>query len=77
MTNWNEDDLPDEDEDEPDIGPSIAPGEADYDLSEGHGYSWEPPREGPPLSPMLVVLITTLVIAALVLPSVVLILRYS
>ena len=72
---WNEDDLP-EGEEEEDEEPPLRPGDADYDLSEEHGYRWEP-RGDPGLPAWAVVLVTALVVAALIVPSIVLILRYN
>ena len=58
----------DDEEDEP------QPGDPDYDLSEGHGYMWEPRhREWPPR--WLIVGMTVVVIVALVLPTLLLIAR--
>ncbi len=59
----------DDDEEE-----EIGPGDADYDLSEAHGYLWEPKhRDWPPR--WLLVGLTALVVAALILPTVILIWR--
>jgi hypothetical protein len=69
---WNEDDLPryeEEDEDE------FGPGSADYDLSEEHGYMWEPKREQ--IVPRWVlVVVSIVVIIALVLPSILFVMTY-
>jgi hypothetical protein len=52
----------------------IRPGDPDYDLSEAHGYLWEPAhREWPPR--WLIVGLTVLVIAGLILPTVIYIMR--
>jgi hypothetical protein len=56
-----------EDEDE------IRPGDPDYDLSEAHGYLWEPRRKWPPR--WLIVALTILVIVALLLPALIYIMR--
>lgn len=61
-----------EDDEERDLGP----GEGDYDLSEEHGYTWEP---GPSLwrvPPSVMVAVSVLVILALVLPSVLILWQY-
>jgi hypothetical protein len=64
-----EDDY-EEDEDE------IQPGDPDYDLSEAHGYMWDPaPKPFPPR--WLIVTVTIVVIAALVVPSVLIVLQYT
>ncbi|HEY8173495.1 MAG TPA: hypothetical protein VIH21_10460 [Dehalococcoidia bacterium] len=68
MTNDWPDDEQDEDE--------IAPGDADYDLSEAHGYRWEPEREHWPVAPWTIAVVSVLVIAALVLPAIIIVLRY-
>jgi hypothetical protein len=58
----------DEDDDE------MAPGDPDYDLSEAHGYMWEPAeRPWPPR--WLIAVITVALIAALVVPSVIIVLN--
>lgn len=51
-------------EDEP-----FGPGDPDYDLSEAHGYGWEPPREHWPVPPWLLIAVSIVVIVALVLPA--------
>ena len=52
----------------------IQPGDPDYDLSENHGYMWEPKhREWPPR--WLIVAITIIVIIALIVPTLLIILR--
>ncbi len=61
------DGAPEEDEE-------IQPGDADYDLSEAHGYTWEPRREHWPVPPWLLLVISALVVIALVTPSVIIIL---
>ena len=58
----------DEDADE------IRPGDPDYDLSEAHGYMWDPaPAPFPPR--WLIIVVTIAVILALVIPSVIIILN--
>ena len=63
----------DEEEEERDLGP----GDADYDLSEEHGYTWEPKREHWPVPPWALIAISLLVVLALVLPSLLIVLRYN
>ncbi len=63
----------DDAEEEDDLGP----GSADYDLSEEHGYTWEPERESGGIPQWLMVAVTALVVAALVLPTIILIYRYG
>jgi hypothetical protein len=71
MTNeW--DPAPDDDDED-----ELGPGDADYDLSEEYGYSWDPRREHWPVPPWLLAVISLLVIVALVLPAVLLVLRYG
>jgi len=56
----------DEEEDE------IAPGDPDYDLSEAHGWDWEPkPARNFFLSPLVLVGISLLLVLALLLPTLV------
>jgi hypothetical protein len=63
-------------EDQDDDLDEIRPGDADYDLSEEHGYTWEPHRTNWPPR-WLIVAVTAAVIAALVVPSLIIILdRY-
>jgi hypothetical protein len=60
----------DDDEEEEEI----QPGDPDYDLSESHGYMWEPKhREWPPR--WLIVAITIIVVIALIVPTLLIILR--
>jgi hypothetical protein len=65
---WDEEDEEDEDE--------FGPGSADYDLSEEHGYLWEPRRDQP-LPAWVIVGVTCLALAALILPAILLIYRYG
>jgi hypothetical protein len=52
----------------------IRPGDPDYELSEAHGYLWEPAhRDWPPR--WLIVGLTIVVIVALILPAILLIAR--
>jgi len=56
----------------------FGPGSADYDLSEEHGYTSEPPREGGgPIPQWAMVAVTLLIVAGLVLPAIFLIYRYG
>ena len=55
----------------------IEPGDPDYDLSEAHGYTWEPRREHWPVPPWLLLLISALVVIALVAPSLIILLRHG
>ena len=73
MSGWNQDDIPDEEEDEDE---EIAPGDPDYDLSESHGYGWYG-DEKPPVPRWAIVAVTALVIVALVVPSILIILSYT
>jgi len=69
MSAWDERTGDDDGED--------GPGDADYDLSEEHGYLWEPePRRGL-LSPLVLALVSVVVIVALVLPGILFVLRYG
>lgn len=61
-TPWNPDDDGEDDEE-------FGPGDPDYDLSEQYGYSWEPPREHWPVPPWLLIAVSVLVIAALLVPT--------
>jgi hypothetical protein len=62
MTNdWDERDDDEEEE--------FGPGDPDYDLSEQHGYMWEPKRRDWPIPLPVMIAVTVLVILALVLPS--------
>ena len=47
----------------------FGPGDPDYDLSEAHGYDWEPERPHWPVPPWLLVVVSLLVIVALLLPG--------
>lgn len=62
---------PEDDEDE------MQPGDSDYDLSEARGYGWEPERPAWPIPPWAMVLVTLLVVLALVLPTLLIALRYG
>jgi hypothetical protein len=68
---WDDPERADEEEEE------IGPGDPDYDLSEAHGYTWEPAREHWPVPPWLLVTVSLLVVVALVLPGVIFLLRHS
>ena len=66
---WDE--PPPEDEEDEQIGP----GDPDYDLSEAHGYTWEPDRRS--LPPWLVATISLILAAALILPTIIFILNHN
>ncbi len=66
------DPIEDGDDEEPE---EFGPGDPDYDLSEAHGYMWEPSRENWPVPPWLLVVISIIVVIALILPAVAIILR--
>jgi hypothetical protein len=53
----------------------ITPDDPDWDLSEAHGYRWDPERPHWPVPPAVLAAVSVLVILALVLPGVLLILR--
>jgi hypothetical protein len=53
----------------------ITPDDPDWDLSEAHGYVWEPARRDWPVSPAALAVVSIVLIVALVLPGVLLILR--
>lgn len=61
-----------DDEDDDEFGPDSP----DYDLSEAHGYTWEPAREHWPVHPGLLVAVSLLVVLALVLPSLLIFWQY-
>lgn len=60
--------------DEEDDG-EIAPDDPDYDLSEAHGYRWEPKREHWPVPPWLLIAVSILIVLALVVPGLLLLAR--
>ena len=68
---WDE--PPEEPEDDEEIGPD----DPDYDLSEAHGYTWEPKREHWPVPPWLLVAVSLLIVAALLLPGLIFLLRHG
>ena len=61
-----------EDDEERDLGP----GDADYDLSEEHGYMWEPKRAHWPIPPSVLAIVSIVVVIALVLPSILIVWQY-
>ena len=63
---WDPDDAPEEDE--------FGPGSLDYDLSEAHGYGWEPRRSHWPPQ-WVIVAISLLLVVALLVPGLLLLLR--
>ena len=69
------DDPYDGDEGDEDGDDEITPDDPDYDLSEAHGYRWEPERAHWPVPPWLLVALSLLVIVALVLPGLLFVLR--
>ena len=68
MTN----DIPD---DEEEIA-EIRPGDPDYDLSEAHGYTWEPDREGLPIPQWVLVGVSLLLVIALLVPGLIFFLQH-
>lgn len=64
-----------EDEDREGVEEAIAPGDPDFDLSEAHGYLWYPERDEWPVPRWALVAISIAVVAALVLPTIIFILR--
>lgn len=62
-----------DDEEEDEFGPDSP----DYDLSEEHGYDWDPRRPNWPAPPWLLAIVSLLVIVGLVLPGILLLLRYG
>ncbi len=73
MTNeWDEEVDEELVEDEDDLGP----GSADFDLSEEHGYTWEPARIEV-IPRWLVVSLSLVLVAALIIPSIYIVLRFS
>lgn len=63
--------IPHDDRDEDEFGPDSP----DWDLSEGHGYMWEPKREQWPVPSWVLILVALVVIFALVVPGVLLVFR--
>ena len=53
----------------------IAPGDPDYDLSEGHGYLWYPERREWPVPRWVLAVVSVVIVVALVLPTIIFILR--
>lgn len=72
MTNdWSDNDSEGEDVEE-----EFGPGSADYDLSEEHGYRWEPERES--IIPQgVMVTVSIILVLALILPTILLIYWYG
>lgn len=56
----------------------LGPGDTDYDLSEAHGYLWEPAHghEGP-IPPWLLTAVAVGVVLALVVPGVIFFLQHA
>ena len=69
--------MPDEWDEPPEEDEEIRPDDPDYDLSEAHGYTWEPKREHWPVPPWLLVAISLLVVVGLVLPGLIFLLRHG
>jgi hypothetical protein len=75
MTNdWDDEDDDGEEE--------FGPGSADYDLSQQHGYdvdrdSWDRDEDAGPVPRWLLTWVTLAVLAALIVPSLILIWRYG
>lgn len=55
----------------------IGPDDPDYDLSEAHGYTWEPARENWPVPRWLLAVVSILVVLALVVPGVIFFLQHA
>jgi hypothetical protein len=55
----------------------IGPDDPDYDLSEAHGYTWEPARQHWPVPPWLLVTVSLIVVVALVVPGIIFLLQHS
>jgi hypothetical protein len=70
MSNESDDD-PEEEE------PELQPGDADYDLSEAHGYLWKEERGFWPPPAWFIVAVTLIAVIGLVLPAVLIVLRYA
>ena len=56
------------DDDEDGAEEDLGPGDADYDLTEEHGYMWEPPSRWR-LRPWMLAVIAVLLIVSLILPT--------
>jgi hypothetical protein len=67
---------PDDDYDDDDDDPN-EPGNRDYDLSEEHGYTWEPSRPGSPIPTGWLAVVSVVAIISLVLPTIIFILHYT
>jgi hypothetical protein len=68
-------DGPPRDEEEEEEEDEFGPGSADYDLSEAHGYTWEPERREWPVPSWAMIAIALLVVVALVAPALIIVLR--
>lgn len=55
----------------------IGPDDPDWDLSEAHGYMWEPEREEWPLPRSVLVPVAILLVISLVLPGLLILFRYA
>jgi len=67
------------DDDGEEIEEEFGPGDPDYDLSEQHGYRWEPPRDGDsgPIPRWVLVVVSLIIVVALLVPSLVYLLQYA
>jgi hypothetical protein len=70
---WEEEHVDEEAEDDTE---EFGPGSADYDLSEEHGYTWEPARIEV-IPRWLLVSLSIVLVAALVIPSLYIVWRFS
>ncbi len=61
--------TPAEFDDEEEVEDEFGPGSPDYDLSESHGYRWEPKRDNWPIPPWLLAVVSLLIVLALLLPA--------
>ena len=75
MTNEWDQEI-DEEEVEDEDAEEFGPGSADYDLSEEHGYTWEPARIEV-IPRWLVVSLSLVLVAALIIPSIYIVLQFS
>ena len=55
----------------------IAPDDPDWDLSEAHGYMWEPAREQWPVPSWVLLWVSVVVVIALLAPGLYFIFRYG
>lgn len=69
--------MPNEWDEPPEEEEEIGPDDPDYDLSEAHGYAWEPKREHWPVPPCLLVAVSLLIVVALLLPGLIFLLQHG